>query len=524
MENSVCIKGIKRRSGNWSSRSDIDSGGIDRTCYHFQVAADQSGTDDIREDHQRKFRNLKCLGSRKELLGTGGVNAEVTVYLTLTFVLFLSLVLALMESASVQMAKSYRRADMNRSIECVFAEYQKELLENYDVFAIEAGYETGTYSEQNILDRLSYYGADMENEIQRIQLFTDKNGELFMDQVGKYMKHKYGISWADKYLGSTSLWKDQEQRADEFTGDEKAQTDQLEELLEEQEMELPSEENPMEHVAALKGSPILSLVMPEGKQVSEKQIHLPEMPENRKNQSGYGTFQDVETEGDTLRAVLMGEYVLEHFAAFSDGPKGGSLDYEVEYILAGKGSDKENLETVAKKLVLLRFVPNYIYLQTSSTKQAEARAAAGTLCALLAVPAITEAAAQGILLAWAYGESIMDVRTLLNGKKTAIVKDDASWQLSLSGLMKLGTEEDISDGADKEGGMEYKDYIRMLLFLEGKEKMAVRTMGIIEKNMQSIYGQPAFRIDYCVGRIEVSSVCRLRRGIQYKYQTYYGYQ
>ena len=93
---------------------------------------------------------------------------------------------------------------MNRALECVFAEYQKELLENYDVFAIECGYETGTYTEQNILDRLSYYGADMENDIKRIQLLADKNGELFMDQAGKYMKHKYGISWADKYLGSTS--------------------------------------------------------------------------------------------------------------------------------------------------------------------------------------------------------------------------------------------------------------------------------------------------------------------------------
>lgn len=85
------------------------------------------------------------------------MNGEVTVYLTLTFVLFVSLILALVESASVQMAKNYRRADMNRALECVFAEYQKELLENYDVFAIECGYETGTYTEQNILDRLSYY-------------------------------------------------------------------------------------------------------------------------------------------------------------------------------------------------------------------------------------------------------------------------------------------------------------------------------------------------------------------------------
>ena len=452
------------------------------------------------------------------------LNGEVTVYLTLTFVLFVSLILALVESASVQMAKNYRRADMNRALECVFAEYQKELLENYDVFAIECGYETGTYTEQNILDRLSYYGADMENEIERIQLFTDNSGELFRDQVGKYMKHKYGIAWADKYLGNVSLWKNQEEKADEFTEEEEKQNDQLKDLLGEQEAELPEEENPMQHVAELKRSPILELVLPKDKTISEKQISLQEMPEKRENHTGYGAFSDVEPEEGTLTSVLLGEYVIDHFTDFTDEPKGGELDYELEYILAGRESDKRNLETVAKKLVMLRFVPNYIYLQTSSTKQAEARAAAGTLCTLLAVPAVTEAAAQGILLAWAYGESVMDVRSLLDGQKAAITKDDTNWQLSLSGLMKLGTDEDTGTGMDVQDGMGYKDYMRMLLFLEGKERMSMRAMGIIEKNMQSIYGQPAFRIDYCAGRMEIRTVCNLRRGIKYQYRTYYGYQ
>lgn len=207
MENSICITGIKRRPGDRGGRSDLDPG---RTCDHLQITAYQSGADNIRKDYQRKFRNLSVVSTGKKEMTTGYVRGEVTVYLTLTFILLVSLVLALTESASIQMAKNYRRADMNRAVECVFAEYQKELLEHYDVFAIEAGYESGTYSEQNLLDRLSYYGADMENDIKRIQLLADKNGELFMDQAGKYMKHKYGISWADKYLGSTSIWKNQE--------------------------------------------------------------------------------------------------------------------------------------------------------------------------------------------------------------------------------------------------------------------------------------------------------------------------
>ena len=165
MENSICITGIKRRPGDRGGRSDLDPGRTDRTCDHLQITAYQSGADNIRKDYQRKFRNLSVVSTGKKEMTTGYVRGEVTVYLTLTFILLVSLVLALTESASIQMAKNYRRADMNRAVECVFAEYQKELLEHYDVFAIEAGYESGTYSEQNLLDRLSYYGADMLNDI-----------------------------------------------------------------------------------------------------------------------------------------------------------------------------------------------------------------------------------------------------------------------------------------------------------------------------------------------------------------------
>ena len=37
-------------------------------------------------------------------------------------------------------------------------------------------------------------------------------------------------------------------------------------------MELPGEENPLEHVAGLKQAPILNLVLPKETQVSEKQV------------------------------------------------------------------------------------------------------------------------------------------------------------------------------------------------------------------------------------------------------------
>ena len=107
------------------------------------------------------------------------MSGEITVFLALIFILLISFIGSLMEGASIQMAKNYRRADMNRAMESVFAEYQRELLEEFDVFAMDGSYERGLWSEEAVMNRLDYYGAaGIENEIRGIQLLTDQGGSL----------------------------------------------------------------------------------------------------------------------------------------------------------------------------------------------------------------------------------------------------------------------------------------------------------------------------------------------------------
>ena len=101
----------------------------------------------------------------------------------------------MIESASIQNAKNYSRADMNRAMESVFAEYQKELLEDYDIFALEGSYETGHYSEDLLKRRLGYYGAgSLEHKVRAIEFLTDQGGRAFYRQAAAYMEHKYGLS------------------------------------------------------------------------------------------------------------------------------------------------------------------------------------------------------------------------------------------------------------------------------------------------------------------------------------------
>lgn len=459
--------------------------------------------------------------------------AEVTVFLSLIFILLMSMVGGLMESASIQMAKNYRRTDVNRALESVFAEYQKELLENYDVFALEASYESGTYSEDLIKKRLAYFGAgSMNHDIQKIEFLTDNGARAFYEQILYYMEHKYGLDALKDKMSMTDLWKKQEKDSAEYSEEEKAEWGNLEGLLQDEGKKLPEENNPIGHVDNLKQSSLLNLIMPEGTSVSEKSISPDEGLLTREVNQGYGDFSDEQKDAGTMSRLLFGEYLLNHFSAATDNvsnemtdrAKAGALDYELEYICVGKRSDKENLEAIAKKILLFRFGINFVFLEGSAAKCAEAEALALTLCSLAAVPALAEAVKQVILLAWAYGESIVDLRVLLKGQKVPVVKSEESWQLSLSGLMKLQENGSINDGRDCSDGISYREYLRMLLFLEKKENISMRSLDIIEQNMKKKYGLDFFKADFCMSKIQIKSKCNLRRGVTYEFSTYFGYQ
>lgn len=512
MESQILVENAAGRNGNRRCGGYLDPGGADRVGYHIQSSAYQSGTDDLQQNYQRKRRDLEDL------------SGEITVFLSLVFLLLLSLAVALLDSASIQLAKNYRRTDVNRAVECMFAEYQKELLEEYGIFALDGSYETGSYEESNLIGRLGFYGGGSgTHRIRKIRFLTDEGGREFYQQAVRNMESRYGLDLVQDWLGTASLFQQQDSRTDWAEEEEKGWRQELQGLLEVNEAQLPQEENPIGHVSQMKQSPVLSLVVPKDQALSEKQIETEDLPSGRECQQGYGTFEETEGQGK-LQDLLFGAYLLEHFHAFTDEEKTGPLDYELEYILEGEKSDRENLEAVVLKLMLLRFVPNYAYIQTDAGMKAEARAAAATLCSLLAVPAITEAAAQVILLAWAYGETVMDLRSLLGGFRIPLIKSRSSWQLTLPALLKLGTSEDSGAGRDHAEGFYYRDYLRLLLFLEAKEQSAIRALDLMEETLQSSKGLSFFRADQCVTRIQIQSEFRFRRGITYTFYTEFGYQ
>lgn len=451
---------------------------------------------------------------------------EITAFLSLVFVLLVSFIVAMLESSFIQVAKNQKRLEADRAIFSIFGEYQTRLLDNYEILAIDGSYGTGDFKEQNLTERMHYYGTvGMEHEIEGIQLLTDGNGTAFKEQILVFMEQTYGISIVHNLTGMSQVWKEQELQGEEAAEKDSGIDRELEETLATYESSLPAEDNPLIQTKVLKESNILNLVLSEGYQLSEKVVDLAVMPSRRSLRRGRGSFYVRQGMNGVEERLLLHEYYLTKFgSALETLGEEKSLSYEIEYLLGGQASDVENLESVIKKLLLIRFGVNWLYLQSDAGKQAEAEGLALTLSTIAALPAVAGLVKQALLAAWAYGESIVDLRALLSGKRTALVKSSTTWQLPFSALLTLGTAGDTITGMDVEGGLSYQDYLRILLFLKAEDEIAMRALDRVEQNIRDEEGCEHFSVDDCVTKLKVQNKAVIYNRLSYQFPVYFGYE
>lgn len=451
---------------------------------------------------------------------------EITAFLSLVFVLLISFVAAMLESTVIQVSKNEKRLLVDHAIFSIFGEYQKELLNGYEILAVDCSYGMDSSQEQNLLDHMYYYGtAGMEHDIQGIQFLSDQKGRAFREQVLEYMEQAYGISAVRELAGKTGAWKEQELQGEEANQRNESVNREMDEFIKENEVVLPKDDNPLSRVEELKQSNILELVLPAEFDLSVRQIDLKEQVGSRNLRSGRGSFYMRQGMNGVEERLLFQEYLLKKFSNAVDiRGENRSLVYELEYMIGGKASDAENLEMVIKKLLTIRFGMNYLYLQSDAAKQTEAETMALTLSMMAGLPVVSAVIKQALLAAWAFGESVMDLRSLLAGKRAALVKSSENWQISLSSLVTLGTGEEMQDGKDAKGGITYKDYLRILLFLENNDELTVKALDRVEQNMRTEEKKENFCIDACVVKLKLQNTAEIRRGLTYQFPAYFGYE
>lgn len=429
----------------------------------------------------------------------------------------------------------------------MLAEFHRELLEQYDLLFVDMSYGTSNAAIENSAEHLRKYmqmNCEREEEdllfardwlslsadkavLKDYSLASDVNGNIMRRQALEYMKGASveGIvaNLIEQVTKVESLGLD--------TRDIEAERNSVQAEID--SIELPKEEdekgqlqdiplnNPADAVNASRSSFILNQVLEENAVISSAAIYQEQYLSHRPKRSGTGINPDFQMPSGITEDILFDCYLFEKCGRYGKELDKSLLKYQIEYMIAGKDSDLKNLENVAGRLLLWREVANVIYLFSDEAKCVQAELLALTLTAVLLVPELMVPVKYSILFAWAYVESVQDVKCLMSGGKVPLIKQVGDWQTGIENIMNFAGK--VSGGTKGEEGLAYEDYLRIMLFMENDTTKNLRAMDIMEMDIRLTPGNAFFCMDACfdscVGDISITS----EFGYQFDMQRRYGY-
>ncbi|MBR0397311.1 MAG: hypothetical protein IJI10_03485 [Eubacterium sp.] len=467
--------------------------------------------------------------------------ASITLYLCLILSVLLSLIAVSFYSARIAAGRAMLACSLEEGMFSLFGEYDSELFERYGLMFLDGGRGTSSLRLHKLTDRTEQYASYIVNpgrdtggnvpvamtvpaaSITGYVLATDGGGEAFRRQVctamkgrlvGNAARNALRLSQETQNLAETQRSEMQENLSDDtVTESEQAAADAIDLG--------PDYSDPRDSVAAARRMGIMNLVIPAGRTVSAGTVNLSDLPSGRSLQRGIGGIA-VSKKGLADHALLM-EYAVEMFHCFTsaDETDQSGLQYQLEYLLCGKGSDAENLKGTLNRLMLMREASNLAFLTANPGKRSESLAAATTVAGLLGVPYLAPLIAVGIRAAWAYAEGVLDLRRLLNGEKVSLVKTEENWQLSISQLpVFLNSSE--SGGEEDSDGLDYEGYLRLLLMIKSDTDLTKGLMDLVEDTMRHTEGKSSFRIDNCIDAMSME-LAVTAEGRELKTYEQYGY-
>ena len=458
--------------------------------------------------------------------------AEMTVFFCLISMLLASFFFALLEVTRYHGLAADAKMSSVLETENIAAEFDADLWQEYGLFFVDSSYGTGTQDLQRLYGRvlsmaeknlnpqnarqMSLYKMRMTScNALRYEVATDDGGNAFRKQAVEYEKRNAVSDIAQTIREKLTLSGNTasgEGYREEAVESGKAAIEQAKAEREQQkaqrtqngEPQQPEEsvpdiefENPLELFSILKANAVLAMVLPQEKTSSAKSISLAESIERRTLQSGN---EEEESDLSELDQLIFLGYLTDKYGNFTNKKENRCLDYELEYLIAGKESDAENLEAVVNRILLQRCATNLLYLHTDAEKCEIAYTIATVLAGVTANPAIIAAVKEGILAAWAYVESLQDVRTLLSGGRISLIKTSAQWKTD---VLHPATSFSGEYGANSTStGFSYEDYLLFQIALESRQTVNYRAMNLIEQNV-SLQSGRVIRMDAMMQQIDM---------------------
>lgn len=453
---------------------------------------------------------------------------SITIYLSLIFSVLLAMLTVLLTGTRDSVIRMKTECSMDAALYSVFAEYNRELLDQYDLLFIDTSYGKGQGSPANLESRLKFYmnqnfqlnnhlGIERTKDLLALSaadvvitdyaLATDDDGEVLARQAVDYIQQKYGLGSFARIQGYFQTAADHEFLTRDVSAEQSDNQSRINSMelpkrkISDEEWEEVPLDNPADLVNGARGLGTLSLVLNQDKELSTRAVNLSNYVTGRDCEKGSGVGSRARL--SQAQKLLFNKYIIDKTNCYTSEDNEATLQYQLEYILAGKASDEENLKKVVERLLFIRQAANLTYLFSDATKVAEAEALALSLTAVAMAPEFAEPVKLSILLAWAYAESIYDIRHLMAGGTIPLLKTAETWHFSLSEMLQFRQylpDETIDESLEE--GMRYDEYLGMLLLEVQHDTKIKRMMDIIEMEVRKKDGNHGFRLDTCVDFLE----------------------
>ena len=458
---------------------------------------------------------------------------SMSAFLAMLFLVFLLLISVCVEGIYMYTARGKAIGIYMSGLSHTKGNYQKELAEMYHIYAMDPRYRKKI--ETDFSNRMKE-SLDMASDSFKFQTgstiisddinVTEQRGEVLKYQIRQQMKYESFSDVINEWMSKVKTNTEQRQQMTDIKDQISREEEEAKKEEKTKEDNTDNEKIPQTGTSEVKdprkgfmkllkeGS--VSLVMGKRK-VSNLPIHIVYSKKDTTKQKLWN-FMDrkaMEKEIDELKESPSADsltselpvmlYAEKYFHYLTDSSKKEGTKYEIEYLISGKDSERENLSQVLWKMIALRFLTNASCVYKDPAKQKEAMLLATSILGITGFPPVVSVAKNLLLLALAYGESVIDVRNLSEGKKVPVLKTPSNWQLSFSQLATLNCKrKPVKDG------MEYKDYLILLLILQKDKRLKYfRMMDLIEGNVKRKVVE--FKLDQCISSYKITQNVKLRK-------------
>lgn len=232
-----------------------------------------------------------------------------------------------------------------------------------------------------------------------------------------------------------------------------------------------------------------------------------------------------ESNADKLKYIYYAENVLSSYV----DSQFNTVHYGLEYLIAGKETEKENLAYIARRLLVIRTLANMVYVSTNTSFQSKSLATATAIAGFTGVVPLITGMQWLILTILAFEEACIDVTALMAGKKVPLIKSKANFKMryeeicsvSHSFFKKKGKSYPKAEGKIISADISYKQYLLLLGLLVSKEKLKNRLIDIIQFDLRERFNQ-TFEFRDCICAAECITSYNIPYAFSYITNSFFG--